>query len=48
MGGDGGGGGHHGSPNVVIKTKYLSYKMDVAFGEIDFWEAHVLARYAGK
>jgi hypothetical protein len=33
-GGDVGGGGQHRSPNVVIKTKYLSYKMDVAFGEV--------------
>lgn len=29
-----GGGGHYRPPNVIVKTKYLSYQMDVAFGEV--------------
>jgi hypothetical protein len=36
-GSDGGGGSkpvHHRPPNVIVKTKYLSYRMDAAFGEV--------------
>jgi hypothetical protein len=35
-GGGGGGGGGGGDSKTVVKTKYVSYRMDVAFGEVGF------------
>jgi exoribonuclease-2 len=33
---------------VGLPTAAAGERVRVSFGEVDLWEAHVLARYAGK